>query len=307
MPNILITGARGQIGSELTPLFVQEYGKEHVFTLDLVHDDDPQHVTADVTDFAVLEATVRDHEINEIYHLAAILSANGEKNPDLAWHVNLDGLKNVLDCAKTYGCKVFWPSSIAAFGPNTPKVAPQHTIMEPTTMYGVTKKSGEDLCHYYFNKYGVDVRSVRFPGILSYKTPPGGGTSDYAVAIFYEGIKTGKYVSFVDGRTVIPLMYIDDALKSIVDIMKADAAQIKIRTSYNIAALSFTLDELIEEIQKQLPLEVEFRADFRQQIADSWPDQLDDQEAKADWNWRPNFDVSRTVVAMITGVQSINI
>lgn len=305
MSNILITGARGQIGSELTPLLVTKYGKEHVFTLDLVHDSDAMHVTADVTDYTALDSVIRDRHITEVYHLAAILSANGERNPENAWHVNMNGLKNVLDCAKEFGCKVFWPSSIAAFGPTTPKVAPQHTIMEPTTMYGVTKKAGEDLCHYYFLKYGVDVRSVRFPGILSYKTPPGGGTSDYAVAIFYDGVRHGKYTSFVEGRTAIPLMYIDDALKSVMDIMSADPQDVKIRTSYNVGALSFTLDELTLEMKQHLPLEVNYEPDFRQQIADSWPDQLVDEDARNDWGWQPQYDVSKTVQAMIEGVKSL--
>lgn len=305
MQKILITGAKGQIGSELYPLLQKTIGPANIFTLDIVEDSSANYYQCSVTDCAKLEEIISQNQITQIYHLAAILSANGERNPKLAWDVNMQGLLNILECAKKHQCQVFWPSSIAAFGPNTPKDAPQHTVMEPTTMYGITKKTGEDLCHYYFRTYGVDVRSVRFPGILSYKTPPGGGTSDYAVAVFYEGLQHHKYESFVLGRTQIPLMYIDDALHAILSIMSAPTDAIKIRTSYNISGLSCTFDDLIAEINKHLNVQVTFNPDFRQQIADSWPDTLLDQDAQNDWGWKSKFDLAATTQAMFNGLNEI--
>jgi nucleoside-diphosphate-sugar epimerase len=305
MQKILITGAKGQIGSELYPLLQKTIDPSNIFTLDLAEDHSHNYFQASVTEPEKLEEVVSQNQITHIYHLAAILSANGERNPKLAWEVNMQGLLNVLECAKKFHCQVFWPSSIAAFGPNTPKAAPQHTVMEPTTMYGITKKTGEDLCHYYYRTYGVDVRSVRFPGILSYKTPPGGGTSDFAVAVFYEGLQHHKYESFVQGRTQIPLMYIDDALQAMISIMSAPVDAIKIRTSYNISGLSCTFDDLIAEINKHLELHVTFNPDFRQQIADSWPDALIDEEAQNDWGWQPKFDLSATTSAMLSGLKEI--
>jgi nucleoside-diphosphate-sugar epimerase len=234
MPKILVTGAFGQIGSELTPALITKYGKTNVVAMghsNIPAGSDGIVEQAEITDFEALKNIIVKYQITDVYHLVSILSAKGEQNPDLTWSVNMGGLKNILDLAREFKFKVFWPSTIAAFGPNTPKDAPQDTIMQPTTMYGVTKVAGEQLAHYYFSKYGVDVRSVRYPGIISWKTSPGGGTSDYAVAIFYDGITSGKYDCFVGPQTMIPMMYINDAIKDTIQIMEVPADKIKIRTS----------------------------------------------------------------------------
>jgi nucleoside-diphosphate-sugar epimerase len=306
MTKILVTGAFGQIGSELTPALIAKYGKENVVAMG--HSNIPEGYDgivehAEITDFEALKAIITKYQITDVYHLVSILSARGEQDPQLTWNVNMGGLKNILDLAKEFKFKVFWPSTIAAFGPNTPKDAPQDTIMQPTTMYGVTKVAGEQLAHYYFSKYGVDIRSVRYPGIISWKTPPGGGTSDYAVAIFYDGIKTGKYECFVGPQTMIPMMYVDDAIKATVQIMDVPAEQIKIRTSYNLAAISFTAEELAAELNKLIKVEVTYKPDYRQAIADSWPQRLLDEPARADWGWSHEFDLSKMVEDMVVNLQ----
>jgi nucleoside-diphosphate-sugar epimerase len=306
MTKILVTGAFGQIGSELTPALITKYGKENVVAMG--HSNIPEGYDgivehAEITDMEALKAIITKYQITEVYHLVSILSAKGEQDPQLTWNINMGGLKNILDLAKEFKFKVFWPSTIAAFGPNTPKDAPQDTIMQPSTMYGVTKVAGEQLVHYYFNKYGVDVRSVRYPGIISWKTPPGGGTSDYAVAIFYEGIKTGKYDCFVGPQTMIPMMYINDAIKATVQIMEVPAEQIKIRTSYNLAAISFTAQELADELNKHIKVEVSYNPDYRQAIADSWPQRLLDEPARADWGWSHEFDLPKMVEDMVINLQ----
>jgi len=303
---ILVTGAFGQIGSELTQVLQNKYGKENVIALghnNIPSDFDGIVESAEITNLDALKSLIEKHQIKTVFHLVSILSANGEKMPDTTWNVNMVGLKNILDLARDYKLQVFWPSTIAAFGPNTPKDAPQHTIMQPTTMYGVTKVSGENLCNYYYLKYGVDVRSVRYPGIVSWKTPPGGGTSDYSVAIFYDGISSGKYECFVGPETTIPLMYIPDCIKGTIDIMEAPKEQIKIRTSYNLAALSFSAKELADEINKHIKVEVTYKPDHRQAIADSWPRSLDDSDARTDWGWKHTYTLDKMVVDMIENLK----
>lgn len=304
MRKILVTGAFGQIGSELVPALMAKYGQENVIAVG--HHSVPKdyegivETVADITDKSALEQLIKKHNIGIVYHLVSLLSAKGEVDPTLTWHINMDGLKHVLDLAVAYKLQVFWPSSIAAFGPTTPRDnTPQQTVLEPTTMYGVTKVAGENLCHYYYQKYGVDVRSVRYPGIISWKAEPGGGTTDYAVAIFYEGLKTGRYTCFVGPETVLPMMYMDDAVKATMQLMEADPAKLTVRTSYNLAAISFSAVELAIEINKLLPVTVTYQPDHRQKIADSWPKSIDDSVARADWGWSHAFDLQQMTAEML--------
>ena len=307
MKKIIVTGAFGQIGSELIPVLNDRYGKKNVVAVG--HHNIPKSYDgilekAEITDLKKIERIIKKHNAGIIYHLVSILSAKGEKDPQLTWQVNMNGLKNILDLAVSYNLKVFWPSSIAAFGPTTPREnTPQITVLEPTTMYGITKMAGEGLCHYYFLKYSLDVRSLRYPGIISWKTEPGGGTTDYAVAIFYEAIIKGKYRCFVKKETTLPMMYMDDAVQATIKLMEAPAQKITIRTSYNLAAISFRADELAQEIQKHLPLKVEYVPDHRQKIADSWPKSIDDSYAKGDWGWRHRYDLAKMVSAMLKNLR----
>ena len=303
MKKILVTGAFGQIGSELVPALQKKFGEKNVVALG--HRNIPKDFNGivekgEVTDGKALEKIIKTHKIDTIYHLASLLSATGEANPQLAWEVNMNGLKLILDLAVKYKMRVFWPSSIAAFGPTTPKVkTPQRTILEPTTMYGVTKLAGELLCQYYTNKYGLDIRSVRYPGLISYKAEPGGGTTDYAVAIFYEAIKTGKYECFVSKETTLPMMYMDDAIEGTIKLMDADWKKLTVHTSYNLAAISFTAEELAKEIQKRMPLKVTYKPDSRQKIADSWPQSIDDSVARKDWGWKHKINLKKMCDIMI--------
>ena len=303
MKKILVTGAFGQIGSELVPALQKKFGEKNVVALG--HRNIPKDFNGivekgEVTDGKALEKIIKTHKIDTIYHLASLLSATGEANPQLAWEVNMNGLKLILDLAVKYKMRVFWPSSIAAFGPTTPKVkTPQRTILEPTTMYGVTKLAGELLCQYYTNKYGLDIRSVRYPGLISYKAEPGGGTTDYAVAIFYESIKTGKYECFVSKETTLPMMYMDDAIEGTIKLMDADWKKLTVHTSYNLAAISFTAEELAKEIQKRMPLKVTYKPDSRQKIADSWPQSIDDSVARKDWGWKHKINLKKMCDIMI--------
>ncbi len=306
---ILITGAFGQIGSELIVTLREKYGKDSVVVFDKKPNPEFEGVAVigDITDAELLRTTVQTHNIKTIYHLASLLSAVGENNPELAWKVNMDGLRNVLEMAREYGLKVFWPSSIAAFGPTTPKDnTPQQTILEPSTMYGVTKVAGELLCQYYFTKFGVDVRSLRYPGIISWKTLPGGGTTDYAVEIFWKALEDGAYTCFLKKNTALPMMYIDDAIRATVEIMDADPKKVAIRTSYNLSAVSFTPEELAEAIRKAgVPLKMKYDPDFRQKIADSWPRSIEDKRARKDWKWKHEFNLAKMVKAMIQGVREM--
>ena len=308
MKKILITGALGQIGSELTPFLRKRYKNENVVASDIkprsegiMHQEGPfEHI--DCLNAQEIYSAVKKYKIDTIFHLAAILSASGEKNPQLAWKVNINGLYNVLEIAREYKCAVFTPSSIAAFGPSTPKDStPQETIQRPTTIYGLTKVTGELLCDYYYFKYKVDTRGVRFPGIISYLTLPGGGTTDYAVEIFYQALKYKKYTCFLDKNTSLDMMYIPDALKAAVNLMEADSSKLKHRNAYNITAESFTPEELAQEIKKYIPdFEMKYDIDpMRQAIADSWPNQLDDSAAREDWGWSPDYNLKAMTKDMI--------
>ena len=309
---VLVTGAVGQIGTELVPALRRRLGSGNVVAAG--HRKEPEEsfrnagpfVTLDATDGAALRALVRNHDIGAIYHLATLLSADGEKDPERAWRVNIGSLKNVLDVAVEFEMsQVFWPSSIAAFGPTTPLVdTPQRTILEPTTMYGVTKVAGENLCNYYFVKYGLDVRGLRYPGLVSYEAFSGGGTTDYSVEIFGAAVAHGHYTCFVRADTVLPLMYMDDAIRATMELMAADASRITVRTSYNVSALSFTAGELAAEVASRVDgFTCAFEPDFRQAIADSWPDSMDDSVAREDWGWKPEYDLPALVDTMLAGVR----
>ena len=305
---ILITGALGQIGSELIPALRAKYGKDNVVAVG--HHKEPTEEfknsgpfeMADASDKEAVRALIEKYKINTIYHLVGILSAVGEKNPNLAWDVNMKSLKNVLDLCVEYKIdRLFWPSSIAAFGPTTPLYdTPQKTVLEPTTMYGVTKVAGELLCQYYFVKYGLDIRSLRYPGIISWKTPPGGGTTDYAVAIYYDAVEKGKYECFVKEETVLPMMYMDDAVNATIQIMEAEKEKIKVHTAYNLTAISFSAKELADNVAKHIPnFTCTFNPDSRQKIADSWPKTIDDSSAREDWGWQHKFDLDQISLDMI--------
>lgn len=293
---ILLIGAGGQLGSELAQGLWKIYGVENVIASDI---KEAQGVLKegpfekfDVMQRDKLNEVLNRYQITQIYHLAAVLSATGEKNPGWAWKLNMESLLSVLDAAVELKLdKVYWPSSIAAFGPDTPKnQTPQQTIMDPSTVYGISKLSGELWCAYYFKRYGVDVRSLRYPGLIGWKTPPGGGTTDYAVDIFFKAIAEKKYTCFLEPDTYLPMMYMDDAVKATIDLMEAPAEQVKVRTSYNVSAMSFSPSELAQCIQKHIPdFKIDYQPDFRQAIANSWPKSIDDQAARNDWGWRHQF------------------
>lgn len=309
MRKILVTGALGQIGSELTMRLREEYGKDNVIAssrkvkegFEEVIESGPFEIV-DVVNGKQISEVVRKHNINTIVHLAAILSAVGEKNPQAAWNVNMNGLYNVLEVAREEKCSVFTPSSIAAFGDSTPKDnTPQETIQRPNTIYGVSKVAGELLCDYYYHKFGVDTRGVRFPGLISYKTLPGGGTTDYAVHIYYEALKNKKYTCFIAEGTKMDMMYMPDALDSIIQLMEADPSKLRYRNAYNITAMSFAPEEIAASIKKYIP---EFEMDYdvdpvRQAIAESWPNSLDDSAAREDWGWNPKYDLDAMTKDML--------
>ncbi|MBW2969456.1 NAD-dependent epimerase/dehydratase family protein, partial [Candidatus Woesearchaeota archaeon] len=286
----------------------KKHGKENVIALG--HRNIPSDFNGilekgDIQDKQFMNEIIEKHKITQIYHLASLMSAAGEKNPSLAWNVNMNGLKNILDISSEKKIKLFWPSSIAVFGPNTPKQnTPQHTILEPTTIYGITKIAGELLCQYYNIKYNLDVRSIRYPGLISYKAKPGDGTTEYSIWAFYGAIKDAKYTCFLKQDTVLPMMYMDDAINATIKIMESPAEKIKIRTSYNLSAISFSPKEIMEEIKKHIPeFEYTFEPDFRQQIAESWPQTIDDQDARKDWDWKHEFDLPKMTEIMIKGVR----
>jgi nucleoside-diphosphate-sugar epimerase len=304
---ILITGAFGLVGSDLVDKLAEKFDKSCLVLLShATKNDIPYRIEdGDVRDKEGLEKIIKEHGINEIYHLAGLLSVGGEKNPSLAWDVNLNGLRNILDLAVTYKCKVFWPSSIAVFGPTTPKTkTPQHTILEPTTMYGITKLTGELLCQYYFSRYGVDIRSLRYPGLIGYKAPPGDGTTEYSVHIFYEALKHNSYSCFLKEDAMLPMMYIDDAIKGTIDLMEADSEKISIRTSYNFSAISFTPKELADELKKLIPdFKIDYKPDARQKIAESWPKTIDDSQARSDWGWKHDVDLPKMTKVMLENLR----
>ncbi len=314
MSKILVTGALGQIGSELIPRLREINGAENVVAVG--HHKEPDEAfrqagpfeMADIRDKEQLRGLIEKYQINIIYHLVGILSAVGEKKPDLAWDVNMNSLKNVLDLALEYGInQVFWPSSIAAFGLTTPLMdTPQRTVLEPTTIYGVTKVAGELLCQYYFVKYGLDVRSLRYPGIISWKTLPGGGTTDYAVAVYFDAIKQNTYDFFVNEETVLPMMYMDDAVRATIELMAAKKEKITVRTAYNLSAVSFSARELADNVAKYMPgFQASFSPDERQKIADSWPRTIDDSQAKLDWSWQPEFDLDKISQIMLDNIKKL--
>jgi len=301
---ILVTGAFGQIGSDLIPELQKKFGKDNIICLGhtkIPEDFDGIVEHGDVRNREELEGLIRKHNISQIYHLASLLSATGEKNPQLAWDVNMGGLKVILDLCVDHKIKLFWPSSIAAFGPTTPRDhTPQRTVMEPTTMYGVTKYAGELLCQYYFLKFGLDVRSLRYPGLISWKAEPGGGTTDYAVAFYYDALLKGHYTCFVREDTVLPMMYMDDAIRATLMLMDAPAEKIKVRTSYNLAAISFSAKELEMDIRKHIPnFKAAYVPDSRQKIADSWPRIIDDSEARKDWGWKHEITLPKMTEIML--------
>ena len=304
---ILIIGACGQIGTELTQKLRAIYGVENVIASDIrklnidVVNSGPFEVV-NALDFNQIQHLVEIHNIDEVYLMAALLSATAEKNPSFAWDLNMNSLFHVLNLAKAGKIKkIFWPSSIAVFGPTTPREnTPQYTIMEPSTVYGISKQSGERWCEYYHNVFGVDVRSIRYPGLISWSSPPGGGTTDYAVDIFYKALLEKKYECFLSSETKMPMMYMDDAIAATIQIMQAPAEQIRIRSSYNLAAMSFTPTEIAAEIKKHIPdFSISYNPDFRQKIADSWPASIDDSLARKDWGWSYKFDIESMTKDML--------
>ncbi|MEX1240684.1 MAG: NAD-dependent epimerase/dehydratase family protein [Cyclobacteriaceae bacterium] len=297
---ILVIGAGGQLGAELIQALWERYGTDNVIPSDI---KDPGGILAqgrfeilDVLNKKLLFDFIGKNRITQIYHLAAVLSATGEKNPKFAWHLNMDGLIHVLDAALEFKVeKLYWPSSIAVFGPNTPKQStPQDAIMDPSTIYGISKLAGERWCDWYFRKHGLDVRSLRYPGLIGYKTKPGGGTTDYAVDIFFKALAEKNYVCFLKPDTYLPMMYMDDAVKATLELMEAPAKNISIRSSYNISAMSFSPSEIADEIRKHIPgFSISYQPDFRQAIADSWPRSIDDSRARKDWGWKHGFGLEK--------------
>ena len=309
---VLVIGSSGQIGSELVAELRSNYGNSNVIASDIVAsnqiimDSGPFEIL-DVTDSERLYEIVKKHNVTHVYLLAAILSANAEKKPNLSWDLNMKSLFNILDLAKNkFIKKVFWPSSIAVFGPNTEKIkTQQHTITEPNTVYGISKLAGERWCEYYFNKYNVDVVSLRYPGLIGWKSNPGGGTTDYAVHIFHEAIKNKKYISFLTKDTTLPMMYMADAIKATLKIMESDSDKIKIRSSYNISGCSFNPEELANEIKSYIPdFKISYNSDYRQEIADSWPDSLEDSLAKEHWGWQAEYNMPKLVEEMIKNLNA---
>lgn len=307
MGKVLVIGAGGQLGTELTKALAEKYGNENIIATDFqdaVKDKFTycRFETLNVMDKAALASIVETHSVTQIYHLAAILSAAGEKNPLQAWDLNMVGLLNVLEIAKSHKIeKVFWPSSIAVFGPNTiQEQTPQQTFKDPNTVYGISKLAGEHWCEYYYNTYGVDVRSIRYPGLIGYKSLPGGGTTDYAVDIYHKAVLSEKFTCFLDKDTYLPMMYMDDAINATLQLMEADKESLSIRTSYNISGMSFSPKEIYESILAFYPnFEIEYQPDFRQQIADSWPNSIDDSVAKKDWNWKPAYNLSSMTATIV--------
>jgi nucleoside-diphosphate-sugar epimerase len=310
-PKILIIGACGQIGTELTKKLRSMYGVDNVIAsdirklnIDIVNEGIFEVVNA--LDYNQIEHLVEQYQITDVYLMAALLSATAEKNPAFAWDLNMNSLFHVLNLAKAKKIKkIFWPSSIAVFGPTTPRNnTPQYTIMEPTTVYGISKQTGERWCEYYHHVYGVDVRSIRYPGLISWSTEPGGGTTDYAVDIYHKALKKGNYECFLSENTALPMMYMDDAIRATIEIMQAKDEDVKIRSSYNLAGVSFTPREIALEIKKHIPnFSISYKPDFRQKIADSWPASIDDSAAQQDWNWKHQFDLASMTEEMLENLK----
>jgi nucleoside-diphosphate-sugar epimerase len=308
---ILIIGASGQIGNELTQELRSIYGNNNVIGADIKEGSEEMMTSGpfeiiDATDKEAVLKAVKKYNVSQVYLLAAMLSVTAEKFPKKAWDLNMNSLLGILDLAKEKHIKqVFWPSSIAVFGPTTPKEnTPQKTIMEPSTVYGISKLAGEFWCNYYHEKYGVDVRTIRYPGIISWKTKPGGGTTDYAVDIYFKALKEGTYECFLSKKTRLPMMYMNDAVAATIQLMQAKPSDVKLRTGYNLAAIDFTPEEMALEIKKHIPdFKISYNPDFRQQIADSWPSSIDDSEARKDWNWKHKFDLSSMTTEMLANIK----
>lgn len=302
---ILIVGSSGQIGTELVEELRKMYGNENVVASDIKQPQQEQSGPFEVLDILNKEqllSVIKKHQITQVYLLAALLSATAEKNPEFGWQLNMDSLFNVLNLAKEGIIKkVYWPSSIAVFGPTTPRVStPQLTVMEPTTVYGISKQAGERWCEYYFKKYHVDVRSIRYPGLIGYKSLPGGGTTDYAVDIYHQALKTGEFSCFLSENTYLPMMYMPDAIRATIELMHAKAEDVRIRSSYNLGGISFSPKEIAAEIKKHLPhFEISYQPDERQKIADSWPQSIDDSAAQQDWDWKCQYDLSAMTEDML--------
>ncbi len=313
MRRVLVTGALGQIGAELTPALRQRYGADNVIASSrrsrpaAGEQDAGPFEPLDVTDAAELARVVRHYGIDAVFHLAALLSAVGESDPQRAWHVNMNGLRNVLEVAREHGVRrVFWPSSIAAFGPSTPlEMTPQDTVMRPMTIYGVSKAAGELLCDYYFHRYGLDVRGVRYPGVISSGAPPGGGTTDYAVEMFYAAVAGRRYTCFVREDTVLPMIYMPDCIRAAVELMQADLERLVHHNAFNVAAASFSAGDLATAIREHVPdFACDYAPDYRQAIADSWPRSIDDAAARREWDWRPAFDLAAMTADMLQRLRS---
>jgi nucleoside-diphosphate-sugar epimerase len=312
---ILITGACGQIGTELTAALRTKFGNDHVIATDIRKKDHPVFNSGpfeilDVLNENGLHAIIKKYQITQIYHMAAMLSATAEQYPLKGWELNMNSLLYILEASVKFKLnKVFWPSSIGAFGPTTPRIdTPQYTIMDPVTVYGISKKAGEGWCDYYFEKKNVDVRSIRYPGLISYKSPPGGGTTDYAIEIFWDAIQKHKYTSFLSENTMLPMMYMEDAIRGTIEIMETPVENIRVRTSYNFAGFSLTPASLATEIKKEIPeFKIDFNPDSRQQIAESWPASIDDSVARKDWGWKPRFDVSEMTTDMIKNIRQLSL
>lgn len=310
---ILVIGSCGQIGTELVLKLREIYGEDRVIASDIRQPNSKELLQSgpfeiiDVLDQKRLTSVVKKYGVNQIYLLAALLSATAEKNIELGWSLNMQSLSNVLDLAR-FGSikKIYWPSSIAVFGPTTPKLnTPQHTIMDPNTVYGISKLAGERWCEYYFKKFGVDVRSIRYPGLISWKSEPGGGTTDYAVHIFREAINNGDYDCFLEPKTTLPMMYMNDAIRATLELMETESTNVKIRSSYNVAGLSFNPDQLAQEIKRFYPsFKMNYKIDFRQEIANSWPQSIDDSEAQNDWNWKSEYNLSKMSEDMIKNLKN---
>ena len=305
-------GAAGQIGSELVVELRKIYGNEHVYATDIkqappdVAGSGPFQILDVMDDKQLIHFIIR-HRITQIYHLAAVLSGNAEKLPTQAWKINMDSLMNILEVAKMVEevKKVFWPSSIAVFGPTTPRTnTPQLTVMEPVTVYGVSKLAGERWCDYYFSRYGVDIRSIRYPGLISYKTEAGGGTTDYAVEIYYEAIRKGRYECFLNKHTALPMLFMPDAIQATIQLMEAERSRLSVHSAYNLGGMSLTPDQLAREIRKELPgFKVSYAPDFRQAIADTWPQSVDDSTARNDWGFKQNYNLERMSRIMLKEIQ----
>lgn len=302
---ILVIGSSGQIGTELVEELRKMYGNDNVVASDIKTPQQEQSGPFEIVDILNKEqllSIVKKYQVTQVYLLAALLSATAEKNPEFGWQLNMESLFNVLNLAKEGIIKkVYWPSSIAVFGPTTPRVnTPQLTIMEPTTVYGISKQAGERWCEYYFNKYNVDVRSIRYPGLIGYKSLPGGGTTDYAVDIYHQALKTGNYTCFLSENTYLPMMYMPDAIRATIELMHVKAEDVKIRSSYNLGGISFSPKEIAAEIKKHLPnFEINYNVDERQKIADSWPQSIDDVAAQEDWGWRHHYDLNAMTIDML--------